>query len=115
MSYIQRVYSTFLYFYLSYYYRNIVLKVQNGIAKEIFGENLPDVWDIATNTSITLVNHHFSIDEPKATVPALIPVGGLHISSSRQLPLVKIKWLYLNIKNINQLVKKRNKIEEELT
>lgn len=86
MTYMQRVYSTLIYFYSSYYYRNIVLGAQNELAKEIFGMSVPDVWDIAINTSITFVNHHFSIDEPKATVPSVISVAGMHIRSSRQLP-----------------------------
>lgn len=91
MTYMQRVYSTLIYFYSSYYYRNVVLPAQNELAKEIFGKSVPDVWDIAINTSITLVNHHFSTDEPKATVPSLIPVGGMHIHSSKQLPLVRLQ------------------------
>lgn len=90
MSYIQRFYSTFVYFYSSYNYKNVRLAAQNEIAKELFGENIQDLWNIATNTSITLVNHHFSIDEPKATVPAFIPIGGLHIHSTKQLPLVRL-------------------------
>lgn len=89
MTYMERVYSTLVYFYSSYYYKNVVLNVQNQYVKEMFGESVPDVWDIAKNTSITFINHHFSINEPKATVPALIPIGGMHISASKQLPMVR--------------------------
>jgi hypothetical protein len=35
-----------------------------------------------------MVNTHFSLDYPRPLVPAMIPVGGLHITPGKELPSV---------------------------
>ncbi|CAG9764168.1 unnamed protein product [Ceutorhynchus assimilis] len=51
----------------------------NLLAKNFFGENMPHLDDLAYNTSLQLINSHFSIHTSRPLVPTVIEVGGLHI------------------------------------
>ncbi|XP_066247354.1 UDP-glycosyltransferase UGT5-like isoform X2 [Euwallacea similis] len=57
----------------------------NVMAKEFFGEKLPDLDVLAQNTSLQLVNTHFSINNARALVPNVIEVAGLHMQESHQV------------------------------
>ncbi|XP_066998498.2 UDP-glycosyltransferase UGT5 [Anabrus simplex] len=61
-------------------------KYTNQIARNFFGKDLPPVWDLVKNTSLILVNSHFSINQPRPLVPAFVEVGGLHIEEPKPLP-----------------------------
>lgn len=58
------------------------------IAQEYFGKDLPNLEDLAANTSMILANSHFSINHARPLVPNLIEVGGLHIEPPK--PLSKV-------------------------
>jgi glucuronosyltransferase len=68
-----------------YYYSELPT---HRIASKYFGNNLPALSDIARNVSLVLVNTHFSLNHPRATVPVVVEVGGLHIQSPSKLPEV---------------------------
>ncbi|CAG2061891.1 unnamed protein product [Timema podura] len=51
------------------------------IARRYLGEELPGLSDLARNSSLILVNSHFSINQPRPLVPGVVEVGGLHIKS----------------------------------
>jgi glucuronosyltransferase len=74
---------------LAYYYYYSE-KPTHRIASKYFDYDLPPLSDIARNVSVVLVNTHFSINEPRPTVPAVVEVGGLHIQSPKKLPQVRI-------------------------
>lgn len=59
-------------------------------ARDKFGNDIKPLDVLAFNTSLLLVNAHFSLNEPKPTVPGLIEVGGLHIGNNKPLPSVII-------------------------
>lgn len=61
----------------------------NKLAKEFFGPGLPDLDDLVRNTSLLMVNSHFSLNHARPTVPNFVEVGGLHIHDSKPLPKVK--------------------------
>lgn len=71
----------------AYYYFSDV--PTHRIASKYFGNNLPALSDIARNTSLVLVNSHFSLNYPRPMVPAVVEVGGLHIQGSGKLPQVR--------------------------
>lgn len=50
-----------------------------------FGEGVPDVRDIARNTSLLLVNQHYTLSGARPLVPAVVEVGGVHIGPSKPL------------------------------
>jgi glucuronosyltransferase len=58
------------------------------INSKYFGDDLPHLSVIARNVSLILVNSHFSINQLRPTVPAVVEVGGLHIQRPNKLPQV---------------------------
>lgn len=49
------------------------------LARKYFGQSLPPLSDIAKNTSLLLVNAHFSLNHPRPLVPNIVEVGGIHL------------------------------------
>lgn len=61
----------------------------NKMAHEVFGLDLPDVWELEKRIVLSLVNAHPSVDLPEPLVPSVIPVGGLQVKDPpRPLPKV---------------------------
>jgi glucuronosyltransferase len=58
------------------------------IAKKYFGNSTSLPSEIERNISLVMVNTHFSVDYPRPLVPAMIEVGGMHITPGKELPLV---------------------------
>ncbi|XP_049877469.1 UDP-glucosyltransferase 2-like [Pectinophora gossypiella] len=56
-----------------------------AIADRLFGPG-PKLESLAQNYSLVLSNSHFSINEVRPLVPALVEVGGLHLDDSQKLP-----------------------------
>lgn len=52
------------------------------------GNDVPALSDIARNTSLLLLNTHFSLNLPRPLVPGIVEVGGLHLKPSKKLPKV---------------------------
>lgn len=71
------------------------MKNSNRIAKQFFGPDLPDLRDLVYETSLLLVNSHFSINQARPTVPNFIEVGGLHINDPKPLPPVCYSILHI--------------------
>lgn len=65
----------------------------DSIVRDAFGTNIPSVVDIEHNTSLLLINSHISQSYPRALVPNIVLVGGLHIKEPKQLPGDLKKWL----------------------
>lgn len=63
------------------------------IARKYFGESLPPLQELARNTSLLLVNRHFSTNQPVPNVPAVVEVGGLHVPVPKKLPQDIDKYL----------------------
>jgi glucuronosyltransferase len=62
--------------------------VTQNYARKHFGDDVPLLSDIARNTSLLLVNTHFSLNRPRPYVPGIVEVGGLHIGPRKELPKV---------------------------
>jgi len=58
------------------------------LARKHFGESLPPLWELAKKTSVMFVNSHFSMQQARPYVPAVVEVGGLHIKTPKQPPEV---------------------------
>jgi glucuronosyltransferase len=59
------------------------------LARQHFGEDTPDLAELARNISLVLVNSHFSLNAPRPLVPSVVEIGGLHISKPKPLPQVR--------------------------
>lgn len=69
------------------YYYYWMLQNDYEISKNYFN-NLPPLKNIVHNSSLLLVNSHFSYNLPRPLVPAVIEVGGIHIGKVKKLPNV---------------------------
>lgn len=65
------------------------MPAQDRIARRYFGDSMPSLWDLERNTSLVLVNSHFSILFPRPYVPNMKEVGGMHIRTPQPLPQVR--------------------------
>lgn len=61
------------------------------IADKLFGPG-PKLETLAQNYSLILANSHYSINEVRPLVPALVEVGGLHLDNSQTLSKVSINF-----------------------
>ncbi|XP_065332906.1 uncharacterized protein LOC135934838 [Cloeon dipterum] len=60
---------------------------QNELKEKFFGPGLPDVREIERNASLVLLNAHFTTTFPRPLVPAMVEVGGMHVSpKTNKLP-----------------------------
>nr|CAD7452121.1 unnamed protein product [Timema tahoe] len=93
MSFIERFWNTLYYITINtanYYFNEIPT---NELSKRIYGNDIPPIEEIAKNTSLILVNSHFSISGPRPVVPGFVEVGGLHIEEPKALPKRGGLWL----------------------
>ncbi|XP_055551136.1 UDP-glycosyltransferase UGT5-like [Wyeomyia smithii] len=58
----------------------------NRLLTARFGDGIPDVSEIAKNTSLLLVNQHYTLSGARPLVPAVVEVGGVHIRPPKPLP-----------------------------
>lgn len=63
-------------------------------------ETRPELSSMISNSSLVLVNSHFSINYPYPLPPNIIDVAGIHIRPSKPLPQVKL--LTFQLLNIQQ-------------
>lgn len=103
MNFVQRLINTAwqLYFLFTYYYQGNG-EDTNKMARKFVGADMPDVNEIAYNTSLVFVNTHFSIDMAYPLVPNCIEIGGIHVKEPKPLPPVSIMTiLHLYSKSYN--------------
>lgn len=66
---------------------NLLYVIFQIIADRLFGVG-SKLDTLAQNYSLVLSNSHFTINEVRPLVPALVEVGGLHLDESQKLPRV---------------------------
>ncbi|XP_049825391.1 UDP-glycosyltransferase UGT5-like isoform X1 [Aethina tumida] len=93
MNFLERVENTVVMFIHTLYYDYIINKNDQVLIKKYFGHNLPSLHEAMFNTSLILVNSHFSLHFSKPLVPNIIEVGGLHIGLVKRLPQNIEKWI----------------------
>jgi glucuronosyltransferase len=88
MNFMERFTNAMLYAFVTVYRNLVYLPKIDEIARRRFGVDLPPVSEIEANISLVMVNSHFSFDYPRPLLPAMVPVGGLHIRPPK--PLAKV-------------------------
>ncbi|XP_052892383.1 UDP-glucosyltransferase 2-like [Anopheles moucheti] len=48
--------------------------------------SIPDVREIVSNTSLILVNQHYSLSGARPLLPSVVEIGGVHIQNTNPLP-----------------------------
>lgn len=83
------------------------------IADRLFGPG-PKLETLAQNYSLVLSNSHFSINEVRPLVPALVEVGGLHLDESQKLQKVSyLLPLVVSTENEPQKTRTTDRIERQ--
>ena len=70
----------------------------NQLISAKFGDGIPDVADVKLETSLILVNQHYSLNGPRPLTPGVIEIGGVHVEEDTPLPK-DLKEILDNAKN----------------
>ena len=89
MTFFQRMANFVIHNYVLYYRKFHHLPIMDNIAQKYFGKSTPLPSEIEKNFSLVMVNTHYSLDYPRPLVPAMITVGGMHITPGKELPNVR--------------------------
>lgn len=88
MNFWQRLYNVLHTAYNKWIFRS-ASSVQTDIIRKYISPDLPDIRELEKKISMILVNSHMSLNGIKATTPALVEVGGLHVQEEGvELPAV---------------------------
>lgn len=87
MSFSQRLVNLVSEKYTQYLYNTFLDKNKKLLEKHI-GEEISDFNGLMRNTSLILVNTHWTMTYPQPLVPAIVPIGGVHIQKAKRLPQV---------------------------
>ncbi|KAJ8922622.1 hypothetical protein NQ315_007654 [Exocentrus adspersus] len=88
MSFLDRVENTVFTLFHQFYYDYFMLGRDQEIARKYLGRKASRIKEFVNNSSLLLVNTHFSLNLPRPLVPNVVEVGGLHIRKVR--PLARI-------------------------
>lgn len=86
MSFRERVYNTIATFGLKLYYKVFFSWPTDAIIRKHLKDGIPPVSEIVKNTSVFLVNSHFSLFQARPLVPSIVEVGGIHARPGAALP-----------------------------
>jgi glucuronosyltransferase len=89
MSFSQRLINAIVYVVKCFWFSALDSIAIESYARKHFGDEVPPLSEIARNTSLLLLNTHFSLNRPRPLVPGIVEVGGLHIRPAKELPEVK--------------------------
>ncbi|XP_022230648.1 UDP-glycosyltransferase UGT5 [Drosophila obscura] len=67
-------------------YRMFSYSAADALVRQKFGPGLPSTQVMVRNTSLMLLNQHFSLSGPKPLPPNIIEVGGVHLQPAKPLP-----------------------------
>ncbi|EDW76574.1 uncharacterized protein Dwil_GK14593 [Drosophila willistoni] len=71
---------------LNLLYKLFSIPAADALVRQKFGPQMPSVGEMVKNTSLMLINQHFSLSGPKPLPPNVIEVGGVHIKPAKALP-----------------------------
>ncbi|KAH8269748.1 hypothetical protein KR018_009818 [Drosophila ironensis] len=71
---------------LNMLYKFFSVPAANAAIRQRFGPGFPSTEEMIRNTSLMLINQHFSLSGPKPIPPNVIEVGGVHIKPPKPLP-----------------------------
>lgn len=75
----------------------------NEILRKQFGEKVPPISDLIKTTSLIFVNQHYSLSGSKPLSPAVVELGGIHISDPKPIDPVST-YKIIKLKEITIIV-----------
>lgn len=89
MSFWQRLENLMATEYLKLYNRYVMLENDKAVVAKYFGEEeASQLESLGYDTSVFLVNIHYTVNSPRPLVPNVIEIGGIHIGEPKPLPKV---------------------------
>lgn len=70
---------------LNWLYKLLSMPAADELLLQRFGPGIPSTSELVKNTSLILLNQHFSLSGPKPLPPNVIEVGGVHITEAKPL------------------------------
>ncbi|XP_030383539.1 UDP-glucuronosyltransferase 2B14-like [Scaptodrosophila lebanonensis] len=83
---------------LNWLYKLFSVPAADQLLRQKFGPGIPSTGELVKNTSLFLINQHYSLSGPKPLPPSVIEVGGVHIQPPGPLP-AQLKRLLENAKH----------------
>ncbi|XP_043267265.1 UDP-glycosyltransferase UGT5-like [Venturia canescens] len=80
MTFFERVINTLTLPVIKLAYKYGFIPAMQNIVHDVFGPDVPALSEIAKNSSLVLVNTHYSLHGSKPNLPSVIELGGIHIS-----------------------------------
>lgn len=91
MNFFERVENTVLLVFHKLMYEILMKRPGNEMSKKYLGEDIISEGDLDYNTSLLLMNTHYSFTRPRPLPPNVIEVAGIHIAEDKPLPKVKYR------------------------
>ncbi|KAL0270116.1 UNVERIFIED_CONTAM: hypothetical protein PYX00_007626 [Menopon gallinae] len=98
MTFIERTANFLFETMTSVYFHSVYLPAQDSLMRKHFGNGLPPIEKIMTNTSLVLVNHHSALAAARPYLPNMVEIGGYHVRPPKPLP-EELKKFMDNSKN----------------
>lgn len=90
----QRIRNTLVLVYGKLMFAFVSNPISQAYAEGYYQEPLPWVEDVARNSSLLLVNSHFSLSHSRPFPPNVVEIGGMHIGEKRALPKVSCMYSF---------------------
>lgn len=106
MTFLERMENAFMVAYQKFWFRHYIQKKEQAIIEKHFGRKIPDLNDLAKNTSLMITNTYFTFNGARPSMPAFVEAGGMHLDQTKKvIPPVSWCYNYLNIiKKITQVM-----------
>lgn len=97
MTFFQRTENTLLYLLSLFLYYTFTLSESDRVNKFYVGHSAPSLFKTVRNTDILFTNTHESLHPAIPLVPAVVPVGGIHIKPASALPKVRCSAFVIRV------------------
>lgn len=84
MSFLQRLENTVLNYFYKLWFRYAIQLKEEEIIENHFEVKIPDLQELAKNTTMMLVNVFYSLNGVRPLLPGIVEVGGMHLDHSRK-------------------------------
>lgn len=97
MSFIERIENAFTLYFYKWWFEIAIRWEEQKILEKRLGRKLPPLTEVAKNTSVVLVNTHYSLSGVRVMPPSFVEVGGIHLHNKTVKPLPEVRkyTLYL--------------------
>jgi glucuronosyltransferase len=96
MTFSQRVENFIVLFFYNIWYEIRIRWKEQKILEAKLGKKLPPLADVAKNTSVVLVNTHYSLNGVRVLPPSVVEVGGIHLHNHISQPLPEVKSYFVS-------------------